>query len=321
MLKEFFLLFFLVFFAVPSFGVLSCIDRQDNCLSGEVKVLGISGLQNAHVEFPEQGNYEKVICCSDDSGGLSTDLSCSGSNGLFASLYSQTNSHVEFPANYYSQKLCLNSTNGTQFVCGFFSSPPSSGTCVYGLSGPQNAHVSACSGAGAYSNLVFCGTQVTANDVLEVKIENVRNKVTGVRTRVFSSSAEMEFDVVVFNRSSSSVSGVTLSSNISGAFGNVLESFNGSFDVAGGSSVVRTFSFNWSGQQNGSYQLYAGVPLQAGEESFFANNSDAVFVSVGENLGGFSGVSVPETNVFLVVLAVAAVVLVVSGFFSHRKPL
>lgn len=166
--------------------------------------------------------------------------------------------------------------------------------------------------------------EISGQDILEVRISKVANKATGIPSEIFSQEDSMNVEVTVFNHSSIPLTGENLTFTITKAgisgVETALEVFNGSKQLAinPSSFVVETFSFDWDGQSNGSYQLQATTAAQAVEGSFSLNNTDTKFVTLGKNIGfDFGPLNVPETSPLLVVLTVFAVLSVI--YFSEKK--
>jgi hypothetical protein len=130
---------------------------SDSCTAGEVDVLHMSSLMNAHAELPSSSIYDYKVCCM----GTNLDNDCSaGDAAPFLTLSSPTNAHVEeTTVGIYTNDVCL---SGNSITCGYASAPQTctdlngNAECIVSMSGNTNAHVANCTGVGSYNNKACC---------------------------------------------------------------------------------------------------------------------------------------------------------------------
>jgi hypothetical protein len=125
---------------------------KPSCGVGEVAVLRMSGVGNAHAGTAGGSAYANVVCCSGPAG-LST--SCSGSYATVLRLWAADNAHVASNDLSYGTQVCLSAT-GTAMNCQYGSSCGSGYACLATISGTTNAHVADCDGSGDYPTKVCC---------------------------------------------------------------------------------------------------------------------------------------------------------------------
>lgn len=148
------------YFGAGGRGNLACSIKSNSCSSGEVGILKLSGLTNAHAELVTQSNYSYILCCSAPGLGVSTTQPPADTPyNLFLRLSAQTNAHVEGNnQSNYSNTVYLKRTGGTIKCSEPKSSCASDEVCVVSISGdpqnpPTNAHIGDCS---VYSNKICC---------------------------------------------------------------------------------------------------------------------------------------------------------------------
>lgn len=139
-------------------STLAC-SVQTSCAGGEVAVLRMSALANAHAGTPGGSPYANVVCC----GGV-TDLStsCSGSYATVLRLSATDNAHAAQASDTnYTTQVCL-SAPGAAVDCQYGSSCGSGYACLATMSGTTNAHVAHCDGSGDYATKVCCAAAEVA---------------------------------------------------------------------------------------------------------------------------------------------------------------
>ncbi len=158
-----------------------------------------------------------------------------------------------------------------------------------------------------------------SGDILSVKITRITNE-EGTDTTIFSRQNQMTVQATVTNNSSIAIySSITFSVTYPGnvAVETIIATDPQPANFPSGTST-HTFTFDWGAPTdltNGTYIVKAAVPPQPGEENFLSNNSDFIFVTLGEATNTF--VSVPETNILLAPMIAFAVIALV--YFSSAK--
>jgi hypothetical protein len=125
-----------------------------SCGEGEVAVLRMSGLTNAHAQTAEAHptTYDYTVCCVGPTG---LGASCSGSYATVLRLWATDNAHVASNDLSYGTRVCLSATD-TAMNCQYRSSCGSGYACLATISGTTNAHVADCDGSGDYPTKVCC---------------------------------------------------------------------------------------------------------------------------------------------------------------------
>ena len=162
-----FLTMILIVAIFSSFNVaapLSCEYKNVPCSPGQVKVLGLSDVTNAHAEIPSQSNYLWNICCDVPGAVLST--SCVNAQVNFTGLNSPdgtgiTNAHL-YSSDWFGvfspSQACLSASPGT-IACrpATAGGCPADTVCLSTQNSDDNAHGADCTGGGAYAFNVCCG--------------------------------------------------------------------------------------------------------------------------------------------------------------------
>jgi len=122
-----------------------------SCGVGEVAVLRLSGLSNAHAGTPGGSAYGNVVCCA--LAGLST--SCSGVYDTVLTLSGTDNAHVASDPSY-ATKACLSVGPIGTVDCAYGTSCGVGYACLATISGTTNAHIADCDGVDDYATKVCC---------------------------------------------------------------------------------------------------------------------------------------------------------------------
>jgi hypothetical protein len=109
-------------------------------MAAEVKVLGLTGLQNAHVSDPIYDS-DYSICCS----GIE-NLGTDSSGTTFLRYSSSTNAHTEYNS-YSNYPLEAKISSSALLSCTYQPSCEEGYTCLASISADTNAHIAACSSA------------------------------------------------------------------------------------------------------------------------------------------------------------------------------
>lgn len=147
-----------------SYAALECTVRQTSCEGGEVKILGLSDVTNAHAELASQTDYDYHVCCK-DTDDASTISSACGESVL--GLSTPTDAHVEQTgATDYASLACLSATDA-RIECTYSETDcPPSQTCVVAMEAAipseptTNMHVMACDEAG-FTKKLCCNLNMT----------------------------------------------------------------------------------------------------------------------------------------------------------------
>lgn len=124
---------------------------KPSCDVGEVEVLRMSSLTNAHAGLPAASAYGNTICCS-GLAGLGTD--CTGTHDAVLALSGLDNAHVASDGSY-ANEACL-SLEGEGIVdCAAAADCDEGHQCLATISAVTNAHIADC-GVEAYGTKVCC---------------------------------------------------------------------------------------------------------------------------------------------------------------------
>ncbi|HTZ42102.1 MAG TPA: hypothetical protein VMC07_02780 [Candidatus Omnitrophota bacterium] len=140
----FVILLFIAFLSVNfiSASSVTCTIRAGtSCNSGEIRLMGLSDVTNAHGELPSQTTYPYSLCCTNPNPTL-WNTSCSGTNKVLG-LSSSTNAHAEIPSGIiYSNNVCYGYLTcvGSIDPCGI-NTAINYPINVINLSAPTDAHL------------------------------------------------------------------------------------------------------------------------------------------------------------------------------------
>jgi hypothetical protein len=157
-----FLLAVVFIFPACAKAQLSCNVRTPDCLAGETDLIHMSNVAGGHAELMPNNNYAYKVCCAGEEG---LGNACNGNYVAVLMLDKLTNSQVEENTySNYQNAACL-SLPDRAIECSYADSLDctalGSGYACMNLtiSGPTNAHVADCDGAGDYGIKVCCRIQ------------------------------------------------------------------------------------------------------------------------------------------------------------------
>lgn len=134
--------------AAPDFA---CTVKPAPCEAGEVEVLRMSSLSNAHAGLPGFSTHGQALCCTGLTG-LGTD--CSGTHDIVLDLSATDNAHVASDGSYENHA-CLSLEGEGTVECVAVAGCGEGYVCAATISDSTNAHVADC-GAQAYATKVCC---------------------------------------------------------------------------------------------------------------------------------------------------------------------
>ncbi len=206
------------------------VERTSCWRTFEHIVMGLSSATNAHGEFPDQGNYDYVLCCDFGTG----DTTCRGTNKIIG-LSSSTNAHAEIPTetNYltdvcYEDLECV-STSG----CDANYPIP-----MLSLSDWTNAHIG---NYNDYGIKICCGPRCNLNSAS------------------WSHTTVVEGTLVNLNVQGTSCDGKTISFEVwedDGILGHDPVTTNPVDVVFSGNSATGTWIAEWQADQSGDPEYY-----------------------------------------------------------------
>ena len=146
---------------LPPSGNLSCqfVELANaSCPGGFTKIYALSAQENAHVELPNESNYNVSVCCQDLAAANQIGIGSDGTGVINISNF--TNAHAETPISAtYEVPVYINASNAS-IGCSINSTGegtcPTGFACMGTLSNDTNAHVSNCTSAGRYNITVCC---------------------------------------------------------------------------------------------------------------------------------------------------------------------
>ncbi len=146
---------------LPPSGNLSCQFVElanSSCPGGFTKIYGMSAQENAHVELPNESNYNVSVCCQDLAAANQIGIGSDGTGVINISNF--TNAHAETPlSGFFDVPVYINASNAS-IGCSINSTGegtcPSGFACMGTLSNDTNGHVSNCTSAGRYNITVCC---------------------------------------------------------------------------------------------------------------------------------------------------------------------
>jgi hypothetical protein len=168
-----------------SLAEISCsvIDTTSESCSGTL-LLRLSDYSNAHAENSSQGIYDYAVCCTELYGGTlgTTCLDDPGKNISVIKLSNITNAHAGHSnVSSYENTICLSNT--ANITMGYDSDCSTFDTCLFSLSGNDNAHLGNCT---AYNSKVCASTHNLTIDITQGNQSSVKVlKSTTLAVRMF----------------------------------------------------------------------------------------------------------------------------------------
>ncbi len=131
------------------------IVPRTSCTGGNYTVMGVSGLTNAHGEFPDTGTYSYVLCCDFQEVRGTTCVDSKAPIGVpdnkIIGLSSSTNAHAEIPSQTsYPVNVCY---DDLECISTLGSCPTDYPLSMLSLSNYTNAHIGR---TGDYPNYQIC---------------------------------------------------------------------------------------------------------------------------------------------------------------------
>ncbi len=136
-----------------------CTIRQDNCLEGEYRVMGLSAQTNAHGQVWNASaygylEYDYVLCCDFGAG----DTDCTGTNKIIG-LSSSTNAHAEIlDQDDYEVDVCYDGLSCINTPSSCDTSHPIE---MFSLSNWTNAHIG---GISDYPDYRICCNKIECRE-------------------------------------------------------------------------------------------------------------------------------------------------------------
>ncbi|MEK6973769.1 MAG: hypothetical protein AABW41_00790 [Nanoarchaeota archaeon] len=183
--------------AVPSLD--NCYVQSNSCNAGDIAVLRISDLSNAHAELLSASQtYSNILCCS--GSGLINTNNPAHSYNIF-NLSSPTDAHVAYDASYTQNPVYLGTFDNNYGVyCSYKTGQTCDAAekCVITVTSPNNAHVASCSSPMAYPTKVCCQVSSGPPPEQQCNLLSAYWAKDSAGNEKYANNAEEKYDQLVY---------------------------------------------------------------------------------------------------------------------------